>query len=208
MKIRNIASTVGFAAALTLSAFAAKADTINFDEFTSPPVTCCFSDTGIIGPIVYSTVTIQDGAGSGHVMNSEGWSNQQTSGDNLFGTLSSGAIDFLFNQDVFGLNFDLINGTGAFDFVVSIFDANDSLLGSQTISLNSFATQGSVQNVAFGQTGIRTVHIAGSDDFAVDTINFSTSGGAVPEPASWALMIGGFGLAGGALRRRRALAAA
>ncbi|MCW5760422.1 MAG: choice-of-anchor A family protein [Phenylobacterium sp.] len=33
------------------------------------------------------------------------------------------------------------------------------------------------------------------------------SGFAVPEPATWALMIGGFGLAGAALRRRRALAA-
>ncbi len=32
--------------------------------------------------------------------------------------------------------------------------------------------------------------------------------GAVPEPATWALMIGGFGMAGGALRRRRALATA
>lgn len=32
--------------------------------------------------------------------------------------------------------------------------------------------------------------------------------GAVPEPAAWALMIGGFGLAGAALRRRRAVAAA
>jgi hypothetical protein len=31
---------------------------------------------------------------------------------------------------------------------------------------------------------------------------------AVPEPASWALMIGGFGLAGATLRRRKALAAA
>lgn len=30
--------------------------------------------------------------------------------------------------------------------------------------------------------------------------------GAVPEPAAWALLVGGFGLAGAALRRRRALA--
>jgi hypothetical protein len=39
-------------------------------------------------------------------------------------------------------------------------------------------------------------------------LNFRVTGvtpaGAVPEPASWALMIAGFGLAGGALRRRRA----
>ena len=39
----------------------------------------------------------------------------------------------------------------------------------------------------------------------VNAGNFALTqvGGAVPEPASWALMIGGFGLAGAALRRRR-----
>lgn len=35
-----------------------------------------------------------------------------------------------------------------------------------------------------------------------------TLGGAVPEPTTWALMIGGFGLAGAALRRRRTAIAA
>lgn len=39
--------------------------------------------------------------------------------------------------------------------------------------------------------------------------NFGTGGsGAVPEPTTWALMLGGFGLAGAALRRRRAAIAA
>jgi len=38
--------------------------------------------------------------------------------------------------------------------------------------------------------------------------NVFTEQGAVPEPATWTLMIGGFGLAGAALRRRRASAVA
>lgn len=43
-------------------------------------------------------------------------------------------------------------------------------------------------------------HIA---DFAVDGGMFGVEPGAVPEPATWALMIGGFGAVGSALRRRR-----
>jgi hypothetical protein len=46
---------------------------------------------------------------------------------------------------------------------------------------------------------------AGIADFAQDHGNFGS--GAVPEPATWALMISGFGLAGASLRRRKALAA-
>jgi len=44
---------------------------------------------------------------------------------------------------------------------------------------------------------------------AYDAINFggSFNGGAVPEPASWALMIAGFGMVGATMRRRKALAA-
>ena len=37
--------------------------------------------------------------------------------------------------------------------------------------------------------------------------NFALSAQAVPEPATWAMMIAGFGLAGAALRRQRLLAA-
>jgi hypothetical protein len=51
----------------------------------------------------------------------------------------------------------------------------------------------------------------GGDDegFGLDNIQLSYvgAGGGVPEPATWALMIAGFGLAGATLRRRRPLTA-
>lgn len=39
-------------------------------------------------------------------------------------------------------------------------------------------------------------------------VNGNTAGGGVPEPAAWAMMLAGFGLVGGAMRRRGTLAAA
>jgi len=49
---------------------------------------------------------------------------------------------------------------------------------------------------------INNAHVGGGDYFAVDdlVINFP---GAVPEPATWAMMLAGFGALGGALRRQR-----
>ena len=44
--------------------------------------------------------------------------------------------------------------------------------------------------------------------FTPDTITITTFDSGVPEPAAWALMIGGFGLAGTALRRRRGIVVA
>lgn len=66
-------------------------------------------------------------------------------------------------------------------------------------------------NFTAGSAGQFSAFVAtGSTDNMGPLIdNFSlTSTGAVPEPASWALMFGGFGLAGAALRRRRAMVAA
>lgn len=42
----------------------------------------------------------------------------------------------------------------------------------------------------------------------LDNVSVDVTGGGVPEPASWALMITGFGLAGAALRRHRTAVAA
>jgi hypothetical protein len=59
----------------------------------------------------------------------------------------------------------------------------------------------SVQDIATGN-----VIDNASGDFGTDMVY--SVGNAVPEPASWALMIGGFGMVGAALRRHRTVATA
>ena len=87
-------------------------------------------------------------------------------------------------------------------------DLNDWLTGNAGATLNVIgvdigvgsgwptAYSDAVDNVKFSFTG------GPSHNF-----DFAVAGGAVPEPASWALMIGGFGLVGATLRRRRTAAA-
>lgn len=47
-----------------------------------------------------------------------------------------------------------------------------------------------------------TYNLFAADTFAEGTLVISDVGGAVPEPVSWAMMVGGFGLIGASLRAR------
>ena len=64
-----------------------------------------------------------------------------------------------------------------------------------------------------GVSGFRYIKLQGDptqtwgDGFDLDAIGLVNFGSAVPEPATWAMMITGFGLAGSALRRRKAVLA-
>ena len=69
-------------------------------------------------------------------------------------------------------------------------DGNQSVGRTVTYALDSIQ-----HDITFSSTGV-----------AFEFDNLAVAG--VPEPASWALMIGGFGLAGAGLRRRRTVAAA
>lgn len=71
------------------------------------------------------------------------------------------------------------------------------------VGTNSLEFYGIVTDTAFTSVSI-TMNDAPYYN-ALDNVTIGV--GAVPEPATWALMIGGFGLAGSALRRRRALPA-
>ena len=57
------------------------------------------------------------------------------------------------------------------------------------------------------QSGLIFGSAGGGSQFDETWVVRSTDWGAVPEPATWAMMIVGFGLVGGAVRRRRASAA-
>ncbi len=68
--------------------------------------------------------------------------------------------------------------------------------GGEPFAFVNFASTTPITSIQFHQSG---------GGFEFDNI---TLAGAVPEPASWALMLGGLGLVGGALRRRSGMVAA
>lgn len=55
----------------------------------------------------------------------------------------------------------------------------------------------------FAYTSDNVLNSIGFESVADAAITATTAAGAVPEPATWAMMIGGFGMVGGAMRRRK-----
>ena len=80
-------------------------------------------------------------------------------------------------------------------FTVNADNNNDTTFHPETIS---FTGLGGAQTVSFNVTSV-----ADNTDALLDNVVLD-GGNLVPEPASWALMIVGFGAVGGLLRRKRA----
>ena len=94
---------------------------------------------------------------------------------------------------------------------VSLLDAKGGTIGSYTGDQIFMPADGNQleastnRQVTFSTNGgtpaIYGIRFASTQPaFEVDNVSF---GGAVPEPATWAMMIGGIGVSGGAMRRRR-----
>jgi len=103
-------------------------------------------------------------------------------------TNASGSFDDFGTSSIIAYR-QQVNGNGFF---------SDTLIGFSDV----FAHSSSDLNLSWRASGAGW---QGGDDegFGLDNINLSYGHGDVPEPAAWALMLGGFGVAGAALRRRR-----
>lgn len=126
---------------------------------------------------------------------------------------SSGYYEFFVSQahtlTVSSFTNSSIGGTGAFDFsdiglyqglgtggtLLQTGSVSARVGGTQTASLDLYEL--GVGNYTIAYSGTVTGSPAGVGS------NITFAAGTVPEPASWAMMLGGFGLMGTALRSRR-----
>lgn len=93
---------------------------------------------------------------------------------------------------------------------VSLADATfDGTLSSGEFN-DTYITHGRYELTDTTSTNLLSLKVSGfdSDEQLASYVRWTPLAAAVPEPASWALMISGFGLVGTALRRRRATSAA
>ena len=153
---------------------------------------------------------------------------QHLSGDNQKIANTSACLDALcgYNITVGGSKFlEIYGGEATFNFLNPISSFGAFIAGAQIEGIHFAFTDGSSQSVDVpGQYGTSFVGftdpgksisavslIVGNDILSVDDVHFTFAApigeaGGVPEPASWAMMIAGFGGVGALMRRRRAAA--
>lgn len=128
------------------------------------------------------------------------YANLRAPANNVLGTFKANSQA---NTD----GFNIINASGVGQGVL----ANNGNQINQTLEswLPYFSANARVVGISFGAgSGFGTFtgyvdNVAVATALGTDRINFEPDvEAAVPEPATWALMLGGFGLVGGALRRR------
>lgn len=115
--------------------------------------------------------------------------------------IGEGAVSFLFATDQSEFGFGLAGGNGG-NAYVSFFRQDGSLIESFTLSnlpliaAFGFSRDGGIHD-------IRGVSIWNDDitGFGIRSLRYDVS--SVPEPASWGMMLVGFGAVGLAMRRRR-----
>lgn len=93
------------------------------------------------------------------------------------------------------------------DLFLRVYSAGDLLLGEALLTIPADFTGMKTLSLSFGGIAYATMGGVGVNGSSVFVDNFTWRGG-VPEPTAWAMMLAGFGLVGGAMRRRGAMVTA
>jgi len=107
----------------------------------------------------------------------------------------------LWNEESSGIGRLRVSTPSCTFLTVSPFDNPLASYLAEVFTFSAVTTQ----FVTFKMSGCPQADPGSYPSCAIGEVAFRTAG--VPEPTTWALMIGGFGLAGAALRRRRTVAA-
>ncbi|MEO9468311.1 PEPxxWA-CTERM sorting domain-containing protein [Parasphingorhabdus sp.] len=205
-KLLLIAAAASVAAA---SAPAAAVVTLDFEGIgDNNPVGNFYAPEYVFSDATLALVDA-DAGGNGN------FANEPTSDTVMFFLDANNAVLDVTNGFDTGFSFFYTSSTAATVSVWSGLGATGSLLGS--IDLTAQHTDNCVGDpngtfcnwdaigIDFAGTAF-SIDFGGTANFtAYDNITFgsATPGGAVPEPATWAFMIFGFGAIGGAMRRQR-----
>ncbi len=115
--------------------------------------------------------------------------------------LGGGGTDAVYFAPV-GATFDNVSGNGL----------NITWTGGHVNVTTPLALTAGTNTLSFNYHALTTDHAGwqdmGDEGWGVSQVHVDGAPGGVPEPATWALMIMGFGSLGAAMRRRRALALA
>jgi hypothetical protein len=155
--------------------------TLFADYDTLTPAPSAFSNSSVFGPT----------GASGQAAPIDG-----NMPSNFYAVLGGGFTTYTFAQPVSSFSFDA-GSLDAYNFLTINY------LGGTSQTFDGSGVVGQTFRAIFTADGAeRIAGVTFSSDqnsFEIDNIAI---GGAVPEPATWAMMIGGFGMVGGAMRRR------
>lgn len=204
-------AAIAFAGALTLSAPALAATTIytnagtfsaalgtSFtDTYSDPGYSFIQSDaamTAVVGETRYETTGFTD------------WNIVSTgyycAGCNGSFTLYFDNTSYGTTDGVFGVSVDVqFNASDLYDAFVTFGDGSTQNYVGVSAGFYGITSDLLITSIAFGPNGGSS---STSGSFAIDNLTIG-SAGAVPEPASWAMMIGGLAVVGATMRRRAAV---
>jgi len=217
MSIRGKLAGAAIAAAVLGTGGAAWADIVTFDDAVG--VAAAFNQLIPPSPLTDQGLVFSYNEAFGGVWSSE----YDFEGNGTLNYIYQGATGVTVTRQGGG-TFNLDSADFTLSWYTAAGGANpgvdpDVTIDSDTITLTTDLGDSDIltlgqgfQTYALGYSGITSLHISGSTGqvgyWAVDNIVGSNFGSPTPEPTTWALMIGGLGLAGWALRRRRTLVAA